>query len=713
MTKEISDPVRRYDAIDKCTGKQKYLGDMHFPGALYARMVRSTIARGKILAIHLPEMPQGYDFVSYKDIPGKNELWMIQKDWKCFAEHDVRYVGETIGLLCGPDKEVLDDLLSQVTIDYEEETPAITIEEGLACKGGAFVGKDNLFCEMTTRSGEDIDKVFARADRVFEETYRTGFQEHVNLEPQSCCATMEQGRYVVYASSQCPFYIRKSIAGLLNLKPEDIDVRQTMTGGAFGAKEHFPDVLAGPCLVACHKLQKPVELVFDRKEETAFTVKRHPSRTTIKTALDKQGNILGMDIDVVYNVGGYLSCSFVVLQRGVFHATGCYRIPATRIHGRGVATNTFPSDAFRGFGAPQTLFAIERHMCHLADMLGVEPLEFKRRYLIRQGDMTNTEGHINERVMLPEMIRQITEASDYERKAREYKPSCGRGIGLSLYNHGGAFTGNGEQVLIKAKCDLHKMADGRVEILCGQTEMGQGFHTAARKIAAHTLGIPFEKIVFENIDTDRVQDSGPTAASRSTQIAGRLIQQAAEQMKPRYDKEEDFTVHVEYQHPEGFPWDQEHWKGDAYIAYGWGAAVVEVEVDPLTYEVKTVGIWVSHDVGHPIDRLILRGQANGGVMQSLGYAAMEVMENKGGKFRQKSLADYIIPCSMDFPMMQTFLVDNPYPYGPYGAKGAGELVFNGADAAFTEAVSKAIGKPICEIPIPPETIEGLMHAQHD
>ena len=253
MTKEISDPVRRYDAIDKCTGKQKYLGDMHFPGALYARMVRSTIARGKILAIHLPEMPQGYDFVSYKDIPGKNELWMIQKDWKCFAEHDVRYVGETIGLLCGPDKEVLDDLLSQVTIDYEEETPAITIEEGLACKGGAFVGKDNLFCEMTTRSGEDIDKVFARADRVFEETYRTGFQEHVNLEPQSCCATMEQGRYVVYASSQCPFYIRKSIAGLLNLKPEDIDVRQTMTGGAFGAKEHFPDVLAGPCLVACHK----------------------------------------------------------------------------------------------------------------------------------------------------------------------------------------------------------------------------------------------------------------------------------------------------------------------------------------------------------------------------------------------------------------------------------------------------------------------------
>ncbi len=711
--KDISDPVRRYDAIDKCTGRQVYLADMLFPGALYARMVRSTIARGKILEIHLPPLPEGYDFVSYKDIPGKNELWMIQKDWKCFSEHEVRYVGETIGLLCGPDKEMLDDLLAQVKIDYEEETPAITIEEGLECKGGPFVGENNIFCEMVTHAGEDIDKVFAKAERVFEETYRTGFQEHVNLEPQSVCALKENGRYVIYASSQCPFYIRKAVASLLNLAPEDIDVRQTMTGGAFGAKENFPDVLAGPCLVACHKLGKPVVLIFDRKEETAFTVKRHPSRTTIKTALGKNGEILGMDIDVVYNVGGYLSSSFVVLQRGVFHATGCYRIPSSRIRGRGVATNTFPSDAFRGFGAPQTIFAIERHMCHLANLLGEEPLAFKRKYMIRKGDVTSTEGHINEEVMLPEMVRQITEASDYERKAREYKKGSMRGIGLSLYNHGGAFTGNGEQVLIKAKCDLHKRSDGTVEILCGQTEMGQGFHTAARKIASHALGIPFEKVIFDNIDTDRVQDSGPTAASRSTQIAGKLIQEACEQMKCRYDKEDDFTIHVEYKHPEGYPWDQENWKGDAYIAYGWGAAVVEVEVDPLTYEVTTLGVWVSHDVGHPIDRLILRGQANGGVLQSLGYAAMEVMENKGGKFRQRSLADYIIPCSMDFPMMETFLVDNPYPYGPYGAKGAGELMFNGADAAFAEAVSKAIDRPVTEIPILPETIERLINGKQD
>jgi CO/xanthine dehydrogenase Mo-binding subunit len=708
--KDIADPIRRVDAIAKSTGKQKYLADYHVDGMIYGRLVRSTIPRGKIKEIHLPVMPEGYWFVSAKDIPpeGKNELWMIQKDWKCFAEGEVRYVGETIGILCGPSRDVLADLLSEIKIDYEEEVPAISIEEGLACKGGAFVGKDNIFCDMTTHSGEDIDAVFQKADRIFEETYRTGFQEHVHLEPNGAMCMEENGKFVILASAQCPFYIRKSISGLLGLKPEDIIVRQTTTGGAFGGKEHFPDVLCGPLLVACNKIHKPIQMEFDRSEDTCFSVKRHPSRTIIKTALDKKGNILGMDIDVVYNVGGYLSCSFVVLQRGVFHATGCYAIPSTRIRGRGVATNTFPSDAFRGFGAPQTLFAIERHMCHLATFLGVDALALKEKYLLKKDSQTNTMGKIFEDVKLPEMIKKLTDASDYYRKVKEYRPGCMKGIGLSLYNHGGAFTGNGEQVLIKAHCKLHKSKDGSVEILIGSTEMGQGFQTECRKIVSKILGIPIGKTIYENPDTSKVVDSGPTAASRSTMIVGKLVEEAAREMLPRYAREEDFTVETVYKHPEGFPWDQEHFVGDAYIAYGWGAAVVEVEVDPITYEVKTTGIWVCHDVGHPLDELVVHGQVNGGVIQSLGYASMEKMENKKGFFKQDSLSDYVIPTSMDFPKMESYLVENPYPFGPFGAKGMGELVFNGADAAYAEAVSKAIDRPITEIPVPPETIEELM-----
>ncbi len=708
--KPIGDPVRRVDAVSKADGSQMYLADYQFDDMLYSRMVRSSIPRGIIRKINLPQLPEGYTFITYKDIPegGRNELVMIQKDWKCFAENDVRYVGETIGLLVGPDRDVLADLLEQISIDYEEREAAITIQEGLDCKGGPFVGDDNLFCQLQCDKGEPIEEVFKRADRIVEDEIVTGFQEHVYLETMGACCVPEGDHYVMYASAQCPFYIRKSICGLLGLTPDKIVVRQTTTGGAFGGKENFPDVLCGAVLLAAYKTGKPVQLVFDREEDIQFSVKRHPSRTRFKTALDKDGNILGMDIDVVYNVGGYLSSSFVVLQRGVFHATGCYNIPNTRVKGRGVATNTFPSDAFRGFGAPQTIFAMECHMCHLAKLVGKEPLEYKTPYFIKQGDLTVTNGHIVEQVMIPEMIEQICTASDYWRKAREYRPGSGKGIGIAFYNHGGAFTGNGEQALIKAHARLHKHADGMVDILVGSTEMGQGFQTALCKIAAKVLELPVSQIRYDNPDTSIVVDSGPTAASRSTMIVGKLVERAAREMKEKWDSAPDFCTEVEYEHPEGHPWDQSTFQGDAYLGYGWGACVVEVEIDPLTAEVETKGIWSSHDIGVAIDELVVHGQVNGGILQSLGYAAMEKLENRNGHFRQTSMSDYVIPTSMDFPSQEWFLVDNPYEWGPFGAKGMGELVFNGASAAFVDAVSRAIDRKICEIPIPPETITELM-----
>jgi CO/xanthine dehydrogenase Mo-binding subunit len=708
--KPIGTPMRRTDAVTKASGAEKYLSDMHFEGMLYARMVRSGIPRGIITDISLPPLPDGYRFITYKDIPagGNNELVMIKKDFRCFAEQDVRYVGETIGLLVGPDRSVLVDLLEQISISYEEQVPAVTIDEGLSCKGGAFVGENNLFCDFTIHKG-DIDSVLAGAHRIFEDEITTGWQEHVHLETNAALVMPEGDKFVVYASAQCPFYVRKSIAGLLNRPYEDIVVRQTTTGGAFGGKEHFPDVLAGPLLVAANIIKKPIQLVFDRHEDGAYSVKRHPSRTRFKTALDEQGNILGMDIDVVYNAGGYESCSYVVLQRGVFHATGVYNIPASRVRGRAVATNTFPSDAFRGFGAPQTLFAVETHLCHIAAELGVDPLALKSKYFLRQGDPTVTNGHVFEKVMIPEMVEQVLQASGYKHKAAEYKRGSGKGIGISFYNHGGAFTGNGEQMIIKAKARLHKRADGCVEILIGSTEMGQGLQTAFTKIVADTLGISEDRVLYPNPDTANVADSGPTVASRSTMIVGKILEDAALKMKERWDESEDFFTEDEYKHPEGHPWDQTTFQGDAYIAYGWGVCAVEVEVDPLTHEVLTKGIWSSHDIGVPIDELVVHGQINGGIIQSLGYAAMEKLDFHPKKgFKQVGLSDYIIPTSMDFPSQGASLVLNPYPYGPSGAKGMGELVFNGASAAFIDAVSRAVDKDIRAIPVPPETLTELM-----
>ncbi len=703
---KIGDKIIRIDAKAKARGEAVYVSDMFLDDMQYAYMVRSTCARGKIKSIKTPILPEGYYFITADDIPpeGKNELWMIAKDWRAFAKDYVLYVGETIGLVVGPDRTVLKAIKDNIKIEYEEETPAVSIDDGLECVGGPMFPEkgNNIFCSLYCEKGRPMDEVFKEADEIFEERLDTGWQEHVHLETNGALVTMEGDNYVFYASAQCPFYIRKSIAALLNLPYDKIIIRQCTTGGAFGGKEHFPDVLCGPLLVAESVIRKPIKLIFDREEDTQFSVKRHPSKNVFKTAI-KDGKITGIEAHIYYNVGAYLSSSFVVLQRGVFHANGVYNIPNTYITGDGVGTNTFPSCAFRGFGAPQTIFAIETHLDHLAHHLGVDPLEFKEQYIIKQGEETVTNGHIIEEVKLPEMLSVLTKESDYWRKSKEYTPGCGKGIGVSMYLHGGAFTGNGEQAIIKGHARLVRKGD-RVKIEVGSTEMGQGFQTSLRKICADTLNIPIENVDYDNPDTSKVVDSGPTAASRSTMIVGRLVERAAEEMKARWS-EGDITTEVEYEHPEGFPWDQSTFRGDAYLGWGWGAAIVEVEVDKTTNEVKTLGVWTSHDIGHPIDELIVHGQVNGGVMQSLGYASMEKLENKKGFFKQKRMSDYVIPTSMDFPKQFYHLQENPYPWGPKGAKGMGELVFNGASCAYVDAVERALDIKVYSIPIPPEDIE--------
>ncbi len=712
VTEDISKSIRRIDAVAKCEGTAKYLCDYDFSDCLWARMVRSSVPRGIIRKINIPVLPEGYTFVSAEDIPegGHNYLHMIATDWRCFADKDVRFVGDCIGLLVGPDKTELENLFEQINVEYEEQEPAVSIDEGLACKGGAFVNDNNIHCHLKLEVGKNVDEVFKDCAKIVEETIETGFQEHIYLETNAACCRPVDDHYEITASAQCPFYIRKSIASILGISPEKIIVKQSTTGGAFGGKEHFPDVLCGPLLLAAYKTKKGVKMIFDREEDIEFSVKRHPSKVVFKTGLDKDGNILAMDSKVYYNVGAYLSSSYVVLQRGCFHVTGCYNFPNFRSEGFGVATNTYPSCAFRGFGAPQTLFAVETHMCHIAQSLGIDPLEYKSRYFIKQGDTTSTNGKIVEKVMIPEMLDQVLKASDYLKKVKEYKTGCGKGIGIAFYNHGGAFTGNGESALIKAKVKLHKYSDGTVEILCGQTEMGQGFHTILPKIAAHVLEIPLEKVVFKNPDTSRVPDSGPTAASRSTMIVGYLVEKAAELMKDRYSKESEFEVETNYEHPEGYPWDQNTFQGYAYLGYGWGVCAVEVEVDPCTGEVSTKGIWSSHDAGHLIDELICHGQVNGGILQGIGWASTEVLDNVGGHFKQTSISDYIVPTSMDYPKQGVFFVDNPYKWGPFGAKGMGELVFNGSAAAYIDAVSRAIGKEINSIPVPTEKVmEYMLH----
>ncbi|MCK5196987.1 MAG: xanthine dehydrogenase family protein [Spirochaetales bacterium] len=705
MGAKISIPVQRIDAKEKIGGWAKYIGDYEFKDLQHGRFLRSERARAKITSIKKPVFPEGYYYIDASDIPaaGKNNIQMIKDDWRVFADGDVKYIGETIALILGPDKQKVLDLMDQIEVVYEDLVPAFTFDDALSCKGGAVFGDDNLFAQYTLNIG-NIDDAFKNASKIVEGVYETGFQEHLYMETQGLVGTWEDEKITMYASSQCPFYIRKAVAGTLGVPLGDIRVRQVTTGGAFGGKEHFPDVIATPLAVAVNKIKKPIAMIYDRIEDISFTCKRHPSKIKIKTGLDKDNNIVAMDIDTLVNGGAYESSTMIVLQRAILHGIGVYNLPNARILGRAVATNTFPSDAYRGFGAPQGLFAIEMHMSHIADELGIPAADFKRKHFIKTNDITITNAKMHDDVKLEEMFSKIDEMSDYSAKVIKFANEPVKGIGIAFVNHGGGFTGNGEQAIIKGVVKMKRLENGKAGLYVSVVEMGQGLQTTLRKIASKELGLDYLDIVYDNPDTDEVPDSGPTCASRSVMVVGFLVQECAKKLKAKWDEGVGAEAEHVYKHPDEFVWEQETLQGDAYPSYGWGINVVEVEFDPVTYEVKTNGVWAVWDIGVAIDETIMDGQSSGGVIQALGYASIEKCELKNGTFAQNTMADYTIPTSLDFPKVETVFIDNPYKYGPSGAKGAGELVFDAAPPAYAEAVQNAIGKRIYEIPVTPEMI---------
>lgn len=704
----VSQPVPRVDAREKITGQAQFLADIKFENMLFARAIRSEKPRAKLKTVRYPDLPVGYAIVDFSDIPagGTNHILMIDDDWPVFAHGEVRFVGQTIALVVGPDRNILAHLMENVSVEYEDLEPAVSLEQSEACVGGPIHGKDNLFADYTVIKG-DPEGAFQKADVVFEEEFCTGYQEHVYMEPQGCVAIKEQNRIVLYASMQCPFYLQKSLAHTMGLPRDSVRVVQPHVGGGFGGKEHYPDVLATQSAVAAWKLEKPVQMVLERSEDILCTPKRHPSSVKIRGALETDGSIMALDIDTRLNAGAYATCSTVVLQRAVFSATGVYDLKNVKIRGRAFATNMVPSDAFRGFGAPQALFAIEMYMNHLAARNSAEVLSFKKGQFLKKASVTVTGGQVYDNVMLNAMSDRVLQVSDFLN--RRQIAESGRGIGISFFNHGCAFTGSGEGDLIKSRVRLQKGADDTVRILAAGVDMGQGVLTTFCKVVSFTLGIPISQVLYDRPDTDKVPDSGPTCASRSIMVVGYLLQEAAKKLKNIWKSGEVQEAVQGYHHPEQFSWNQEQFKGDAYPSYGWGINVIEVTVDPITYEVTVLGIWTIYDVGVPIDRRIVEGQVHGGMVQALGYAGLEKLQVSNGRFLQGNMADYVIPTAVDYPKIHTEFLEDPYEFGPFGAKGAGELVFDGAAPAYAMAVEQAIGMRIYQIPVTPEYIMELLH----
>ncbi len=683
---KISQSVVKKDHEPKMSGRSIYVGDYPDEGVLTGKLLRSKLARARLLGVELPAMPEGYYYVDHSDVPGDNNVNIVLDDTPVFAADTVEYIGDPIGMVVGPDEQLVDRILSEIKVTYEELEPMLDLRKA-----------DTIFFNYEYEKG-DLSKAFAEADKIYEEEFSTGYQDQTYLETQGMMAEPEKGGHMyVHGSIQCAYYVHGAVIRALGCKPDEVHIFQDVTGGGFGGKEDFPSILGCQVAVAAKKVNAPVRCVFDRREDMEFTSKRHPSMCTYKVAV-KDGRVTAMDIDVTFNSGAYTTLSAVVLQRGIICASGVYRVENLHVSGRALKTNTTPTGAYRGFGAPQTFFAVEMMMDHIAQDLGVDSLKFKEYNLVKQGDSTSTSGKYHFPVPLPEMIEEVDQVSDFRRKHLEYqKPQAGRyrkGIGMSLWFHGAGFTGSGERDHIKAVCKLHKYPDGTVEILASNAEIGQGLRTTFPKIVAHELNLPLEKVYYNHPDTARVPDSGPTVASRSLMTVGELLRRAAIKLRSEWKEGEDQIVEEHFKEPDFIiPFYLDKFKGDAYPTYSWGVGAIEVEIDTYTGISNILGAYGSFDVGTPIDHNIVVGQMEGGYLQGIGYASIEQMDyDHKGRIRNNSFSDYLIPTAKDVPNLTCMLHVEKYPDGPYGAKGAGELPLVGAPAAYLEAVEQALGR---------------------
>jgi CO/xanthine dehydrogenase Mo-binding subunit len=702
----IKEHLIKRDHFEKVSGQAQYVDDLQIKGLLHGKLLRSTVAKARIKSITLPQLPDGYAIIDYKDVPGKNAVAMVDMDTPIFAVDRVEYISEPILLVVGEDVRVLDQILKAIVVVYEEEEPIFDPLKSPV-----------TFYEYTYSKG-DPEKAFKEADRVFEEQLHTGYQEQAYLECQGMIGESDGENIYVHGSMQCPFYLHNALKLALGISDDSkINVKFDFTGGAFGGKEDYPSVLACQVAVAAYKLKRPVKIVLGRREDISTTSKRHPCYMIYRTAL-KNNKIIGLDIDVTYDGGAYKTLSMVVLQRGLIGACGVYTVPNLKVHGRAVKTNTVPNGAFRGFGGPQTFFGMELHMEHLAQELGYTPLAFKEQYMARQGDVTSTCGQYHDYIAFPEMIAKIDQMSGYKQKYANYSlPQEGRyrkGIGLSLVYHGCGFTGNGERDIIKSKLKVLKHADNTIEILSANTDMGQGLKTTFTEIVMHILQVRSEQVIFVNPQTLKVPNSGPTVASRSMMVVGKLLERACLKLKADWKQGEEQLIEENYIHPDcliPFTLDP-MMHGDAYPTYSWSANVVEVEVDTLTGMTEVLGAWGVYDVGVPIDEEIVRGQMEGGLIQAIGYGGMEQLSAVKGRIRNNSLSDYIIPTAKDVDHLEVAFVENPYPYGPFGAKGAGELPCVGGAPAYIAAVEQALNCRLDHTPVSMEDIIKELEAQN-
>ncbi len=704
----IGTPAQRMDALGKVTGSSAYPGDLVRPEMLHLAVVFAHRPHARITALDTSAAlaaPGVVAVLTAADVPF-NGFGLIVPDQPVLCHDVVRFVGDRVALVVAHTAAEAHAAAALVHVEYAPLPVLADPQSALAPDAPLLhpAHGSNIIGDFAVRRG-DAAAALATADVVITETFRTAWQEHAFLQPEAGIAYVDdEERIVIETAGQWLHEDRRQIAAMLQLPEEQVIVRYATIGGAFGGREDLS--LQHLLALAAWKLRQPVALVWSREESFIGHPKRHPVTITCTWGATREGQIVAIESHAVADGGAYASTSAEVVKVVGLFANGCYEVPNVTSTAVAVYTNNIPTGAFRGFGAPQAHFAAEIMLNRLAEALGLDALELRRRNIYREGSIEPTQVPLPLGVSaLPVLERCIAEA-----QARFAPPPdlpahlrYGVGIACGIKNLGYSF-GYPEQ----ATASVELLGDAQIEravVRLGAAEVGQGNHIAMRQIAAEVLGLPLERIFMIYDDTNVAPNAGSASASRLTLVAGRAVHDASHAALRRWHNE-DRPAHatVQYRPPATTPLDPITTQGKPNYAYGYAAQAVALLVNTITGEVQVQQVISVHDVGKVINPQQASGQIEGGVVQALGYALMEEFQMHNGYVRTPHLSSYLLPTSMDIPEIVPILLEYPDPLGPFGARGFAELPMVPFAPAVAIAIHAAVGVWLSQQPMTPARV---------
>ncbi len=755
MSSPVGGRQPRPDAWAKVAGQTRYVADLSMPGMLHAAVAVAPIPSARLTGVDVEaarRRPGVAAVLTAADVPGVNQVGAVLPDQPLLAVDRIRMVGDRLAVVAAWTPEAAWDAAREVEGRYEALPGVHDPETALAPGSPSVHPGGNLVGELRVVRG-DVRAARAGAAVVVEASYRIGGQDHAYLEPQGCVVVPEGGRRLtVVASCQCPFYVQHAVARVLGLPLAAVRVEQAPTGGAFGGKEDYPSEPAACAALLAWATGHPVRLVYPRELDLEVTTKRHAVVVHHRWGADDDGRLLFAEVDTVLDAGAYAGLSTVVAERANVSAIGPYDVSAVRVVTRVAYTNNLFGGAFRGFGAPQVTWAAEATMDRLGRELGLDPVQIRHRNVLDDDRrITCTGQELPEPVLARRCLDRAVELSRWQDGPAPPAADAREGLGVALVMYGCSLHHGGEH-LDRSSAMVILQPDGSLVVRVGLTELGQGNLVACQTVAAAALGIDPSRVEVWQPDTTTVGDSGPTVASRGAHASGMAILDAVRRLRERLDPvaaallgcrpdqvelaggvarvaaggavvplervagemavRRIEAVATGWYRPPERDFDPATGRGSPYGSYAFACHVARVRVDPDLGLVTVRELCAVHDVGTVLHRDALEGQIEGGVAQAVGWAVSEELAVDGGRLRNPSFTDYLVPTAADVPVVRIAVLEGGGGAGPFGSKGIGEPSFIPTAAAVRNAVVDALGVEVDRLPMTPPRLVAALGDRH-